>query len=133
MVTNVKVTLPTDDSDATSEEIKSLTYEILWSKPVEPNGLVYFYMIYIGQDAVDGPKEERCVGHDVYSINVTLLPKTTYRLRIISYTSARLDNEYGDKVQGGGEQFPLNSTNSFFELVFTTKDFPGKDDTEKRL
>jgi hypothetical protein len=106
--------------------MKSFNYHISWLEPLEPNGLIYFYMIYIGQDSSNGPKQERCVGNDIHSINVTLLSRTTYRLRIITYTIARLNNEYGDREQLNGEQHAINSTNLFFELIFTTKDLPSK-------
>ncbi|CAF5160202.1 unnamed protein product, partial [Rotaria magnacalcarata] len=79
-------------------------------------------MIHIGQNTSNGPKEERCVGNDVFSINVTLLPRAAYRLRIITYTIARLNNEYGDREQINGDRLSFNSTNLFFELVFTTND-----------
>jgi hypothetical protein len=83
-------------------------------------------MIYIGQDSHNGPKEERCVGHDIFSINVTLSPRTTYRLRIVTYTIARLNNEYGDKEQIQDEQNAMNTTDLVFELFFTTKDLLSK-------
>jgi hypothetical protein len=88
--------------------------------------LIYFYIIYIGQDSSNGPKDERCVGNDVHSINVTLLPRTIYRLRIITYTIARLNNEYGDREKLNDQQLSINSTDLFFELIFTTKDLPSK-------
>ncbi|CAF4504061.1 unnamed protein product [Rotaria sp. Silwood2] len=56
------------------------------------------------------------------SINVTLLPRTTYRLKIITYTVARLNNEYGDSEQINGELNSFNSTDLFFEVIFTTID-----------
>ncbi|CAM4976870.1 unnamed protein product, partial [Rotaria socialis] len=121
IVSNVKVIAPIEDSDSAKANMESLHYQISWSEPSAPNGLVYFYMIYIDQNTNNGPKEERCVGNDVFSINVTLLPRTKYHLRIITYTIARLNNEYRDREQINGDQLSFNSTNLFFELVFTTK------------
>ncbi|CAF4361317.1 unnamed protein product, partial [Adineta steineri] len=124
IVRNVKLITPVDNSNHLTRNTKSFNYYISWSKPLQPNGLIYFYMVYIGQDSNNGPKEERCVGHDTHSVNVTLLPRTTYRLRIITYTIARLDNEYKDKQVINDEQYSLNTTNLFFQLIFTTKDLP---------
>lgn len=83
-------------------------------------------MIYIGQASHSGPKEERCVGNDVHTINVTLIPRTAYRLKIITYTVARLNNEYKDRELLNDEQHTINSTNLYFELIFSTKDLPSK-------
>ncbi|CAF1035321.1 unnamed protein product [Adineta steineri] len=131
IVRNVKLITPVDNSNHLTRNTKSFNYYISWSKPLQPNGLVYFYMVYIGQDSNNGPKEERCVGHDTHSVNVTLLPRTTYRLRIITYTIARLDNEYKDKQVINDEQYSLNTTNLFFQLIFTTKDLPGNELTRQ--
>ncbi|CAF4649571.1 unnamed protein product, partial [Rotaria sp. Silwood2] len=131
LVRNVQVVAPIEDSHHLTANTKSFTYKISWEEPLEPNGLIYFYIIYIGQNSNNGPKEERCIGHDVYSTNVTLLPRTTYCLRIITYTIARLNNEYGDKDQINGEQSSFNSTNLFFELIFTTKDLPSNELTRQ--
>jgi hypothetical protein len=57
---------------------------------------------------------------------VTLSPRTTYRLRIVTYTIARLNNEYGDKEQIQDEQNAMNTTDLVFELFFTTKDLLSK-------
>jgi hypothetical protein len=115
-----------EDPDPLTTNTKSFNYQISWLKPLNPNGLIYFYTIKIGQDSNSGLKEDRCVGNDVHSINVTLLPRTTYRLRIIAYTIARLNNEYGDLEQINDEQHAINSTNLFFELIFTTRDLASK-------
>ncbi|CAF4112009.1 unnamed protein product, partial [Adineta steineri] len=131
IVRNVKLITSVDNSNHLTRNTKSFNYYISWSKPLQPNGLVYFYMVYIGQDSNNGPKEERCVGHDTHSVNVTLLPRTTYRLRIITYTIARLDNEYKDKQVINDEQYSLNTTNLFFQLIFTTKDLPGNELTRQ--
>ncbi|CAF1052500.1 unnamed protein product [Rotaria sordida] len=122
LVRNVQLIAPIEDSDLITTNTKSLTYQISWLEPLQPNGLVYFYIIYIGQNSNNGPKEERCVGHDINSVNVTLSPRTTYRLKIITYTIARLNNEYGDREHINGEQHSLNSTDLYFEVIFTTKD-----------
>jgi hypothetical protein len=126
IVRDVQLVAAVEDSDHLTANSKSFNYHISWSEPWEPNGLIYFYVVYIGQDRIHGPKEEHCVGNDVHSINVTLSPRTTYRLRIITYTIARLNNEYGEREQINEEQYAINSTNLFYELVFTTKDLSSK-------
>jgi hypothetical protein len=126
LVRNVQLISPGANSDHLTGNIKSSTYHISWLEPLQPNGLIYFYVIYIGQDSSNGPKEARCVGHDIHSVNVTLLPRTTYRLRIITYTIARLNNEYGDREQISEDQHSSNTTTLFFQLIFTTKDSPSK-------
>jgi hypothetical protein len=128
LVRNVNVVAPVGDSDHLRANTKSFIYGISWSKPLKPNGLIYFYFIYVGQDSNNGLKEERCVAHYTYSINVTLSPKTTYRLRIITYTVARLNNEYGDRQLINDGLNSMNSTNLFFEFIFTTKDLPSRID-----
>jgi hypothetical protein len=122
----------TEDSNHLITNAKTFNYHVSWSEPLEPNGPIYFYIIYIGQDSSNGPKEERCVGNDIHSINVTLLPRTTYRLRIITYTIARLNNEYGDREQINDNQHSINSTNLFYELIFTTKDLTSKIKTNNK-
>lgn len=104
----------------------ALNYRITWFEPSRPNGLIYFYLISVGQDSNIGPKIELCVGNDVHSINITLQPRTNYRLRIITYTIARLNNEYGDKEQLLDDRPLVNGTNSFFEMIFMTRDLPRK-------
>ncbi|CAF3486815.1 unnamed protein product [Rotaria sp. Silwood1] len=131
LVRNVQVVASIENSDQLTTNTKSLTYQISWLEPLEPNGLIYFYIIHIGQNSNTGPKEERCVGYDVYSINVTLIPRTTYRLKIIAYTIARLNNEYEDSEQINGEQNSFNSTDLFFEVIFTTKDLPSNELTRQ--
>lgn len=103
---------------------KSLEYQISWLKPIEPNGLIYFYLISIEQNANHGPKQEFCVGNDTRSINVTLLPRTHYRLRIITYTIARLNNEYNDLEEIQDGSLMSNRTDLFYFHIFTTKDLP---------
>ena len=126
LVRNVHLVRLIEDSQSLKANTKSVNYHISWFKPLKPNGLVYFYMIYIGQDIANGPKEERCVGHDIYSINVTLLPKTVYRLKIITYTIARLNNEYNYRGQINDVINSLNTTNLYYELNFTTHDLAGR-------
>ena len=130
LVQNVQVIAPMEHSESSSS---ALVYRITWFAPFKPNGLIYFYLISVGQDSNTGPKEERCVGHDVHAINVTLLPRTTYRLRIITYTIARLNNEYGDKERLHDEHPLPNSTNLFYQSVFVTKDIPSENDRLKRV
>ena len=120
------------DTDHLAANAKSFNYHISWMEPLEPNGLIYFYVIHIGQERNNGPKEERCVGNDVHWINVTLQPRTTYRLRIITYTIARLNNEYGEREQINEEQSGINSTNLFYEYVFRTEDLSSKERIECR-
>ncbi len=126
IVRNVQLIAAVEDSDPLAANSKSFNYHISWLEPLEPNGLIYFYVIYIGQDRANGPKEEHCVGNDVHAINVTLSPRTTYRLRIITYTIARLNNEYGEREQINEDNYAINSTNLFYEYVFTTKDLSSK-------
>jgi hypothetical protein len=106
--------------------MKTVGYQISWLEPLTPNGLVYFYTIHIDQYNQNEPKDERCVGHDVHSINVSLLPRTQYRLKIVTYTIARLNNEYDDHKQLTDDSFLLNTTNLYFQLLFTTIDVPSK-------
>lgn len=126
IVRNVKlITLP-EDPHRLSSNTKSFNYQIAWSKPLKPNGLIYFYVISVGQDSANGPKEDRCVGHNTNSINITLLPRTAYRLRIITYTVARIDNEYKDRQLINDEHHSDNSTNLYFQLRFITEDLPSQ-------
>ena len=90
---------------------KSLEYQISWLKPIEPNGLIYFYLISIEQNANHGPKQEFCVGNDT-------------RLRIITYTIARLNNEYNDLEEIQDGSLMSNRTDLFYFHIFTTKDLP---------
>jgi hypothetical protein len=106
--------------------VKTLDYGISWLEPSSPNGLVYFYTIHIDQSNQNGPKDERCVGHDTHSVNVSLLPKTNYRLRIITYTIARLNHEYDDNKKFIDDSYMFNRTNLFYQLLFTTIDLPSK-------
>ncbi|UJR32168.1 hypothetical protein I4U23_019634 [Adineta vaga] len=124
IVRNVQLIVLPEDPNHLSVNTKSFNYHISWSKPLQPNGLIYFYVISIGQDSVNGPKENRCVGHNTHSINVTLLPRTAYQLRIITYTVARSDNEYKDRQLILDEQYLDNSTNFYFQLRFITEDIP---------
>lgn len=106
--------------------MKTVNYQISWLPPLTPNGLVYFYTIHIDQIGQNGPKDERCVGYNVRSINAPLLPRTHYRLKIITYTIARLNNEYGDHKQLTDDSLLLNNTNLYYQLLFTTIDIPSK-------
>ena len=108
--------------------MKTVGYRILWLEPLTPNGLVYFYTIYIDQYSHTGPKDERCVGHNIHSINVSLLPRTNYRLRIVTYTIARLNQEYEDNKQVNDDSFLSNATNLYYQIFFTTVDLPSKSD-----
>ncbi|CAF3315686.1 unnamed protein product [Rotaria socialis] len=121
LVRNVQLTSSADDSDRLTAGERLFLYRISWLEPLDPNGLVYYYMIYIAQNSNNESVQEYCVGYDKYSISVILLPSTTYRLRIITYTIARLNNEYDDRERINGEPSPSNSTNFIFELTFTTK------------
>ncbi|CAF1027588.1 unnamed protein product [Adineta ricciae] len=124
IVRNVKLTTLPEDPNRLSSNTKSFNYQISWSKPLKPNGLIYFYVVSVGQDSTNGPKEDRCVGHNTNSINITLLPRTAYRLRIITYTIARIDNEYKDRQLINDEQYSENSTSLYFQLRFITEDLP---------
>lgn len=115
-----------EHSESWSGHTSALNYRITWFAPFQPNGLIYFYFISVKQNSNTGPKEEQCVGHDVHAINVTLLPRTAYRLRIITYTIARLNNEYGDKERLYDEHHSSNNTNLLYEFVFTTQDIPSE-------
>ncbi len=126
LVRNVQLVAPVQNSDNLAANAKAHNYHVSWQEPIQPNGLIYFYIISIGQDGSNGQKDERCVGHDIHAVEVPLLPRITYRLRIITYTIARLNNEYGDREQLNDEQQSFNTTNLFVELIFTTKDFPSK-------
>ncbi|CAF1675636.1 unnamed protein product [Rotaria magnacalcarata] len=121
LVRNVQLTASANDSDHLTAGEKLFLYRISWLEPLEPNGLVYYYMIYIAQNSNNESIQEYCVDYDKYSISVILLPSTTYRLRIITYTIARLNNEYDDRERISDEPSPFNSTNFIFELTFTTK------------
>lgn len=83
-------------------------------------------MVYLLPENNNNSWDGQCVGYDIYSINVSLLPLTVYHLRIVTFTIARLNNAYGDIVQMDHVPFSLNSTELYFELTFTTKDVPGK-------
>jgi len=107
-------------------DTKTVGYHISWHEPLTPNGLVYFYTIHIDQYNQNGPKDERCVGHNIHSINVSLLPRTNYRLRIITYTIARLNHEYDDNKQFNDDTLLLNTTNLYYQILFTTIDLPSK-------
>ncbi|CAF0942255.1 unnamed protein product [Adineta steineri] len=131
LVRNVKVVPPTESSLQLAADAKSLNYHISWLKPLTPNGLIYFYTVNIDQYSQNGPKDERCVGYNVYSINVSLSPRTNYRLRIITYTVARVNNEYEDHKQLNDESFLLNTTNLYYQVLFTTIDLPNREITRQ--
>jgi hypothetical protein len=126
LVRNVQLVAPIDNPLELTTDIKTVGYHISWNEPLTPNGLVYFYTIFIDQYSHNGPKDERCVGHDTLSINVSLLPRTKYRLRIITYTIARLNHEYGDSKLLNDEAFAINVTNLYYQILFTTIDLPSK-------
>lgn len=126
IVRDVRIIPGSEDIDQTGVTAKAVNYHISWVEPSRPNGLIYFYVIYVAQDRTNGPREERCVGNDVRSINVTLQPGTPYRLRIITYTIARLNNEYGAHEQISEDYYAMNATNLFFEFAFRTKELASK-------
>ncbi|CAF0744080.1 unnamed protein product [Adineta ricciae] len=127
LVRDVQLVASIDNSMRLSTDMKTVGYQISWLEPLTPNGLVYFYTVHVDQYSLNGPKEERCVGHNFHSINVSLLPKTHYRLRIVTYTIARLNHEYGDHKQLTDDSHILNSTNLYFQLLFTTVDLPNRE------
>lgn len=117
-----------------SNEFKTVDYQITWDKPFAPNGLIYFYTVHLDQQRQNVPKDERCVGHDVHSVEIPLLPRTTYHLTIVTYTVARLNHEYdGQPRLFSDEGYPGNATNFFYQLTFTTIDLPGKYFNENQL
>ncbi len=126
LVRNVELVAPIDNSVRLTADMKTVGYHISWLEPLSPNGLVYFYTIHIDQYTQNAPKDERCIGDNKLSINVSLLPKTNYRLRIITYTIARLNHEYGDYKQLSDDSYILNTTNLYYQLFFTTIDLPSK-------
>ena len=126
IVRDVQIVAGAEEIDHSGTAARALHYHISWAEPFEPNGLIYFYVIYIAQDRANGPKEERCVGNDVHSINVTLIPGTPYRVRIITYTIARLNNEYGAHEQISEDYYAMNATNLFFEYAFRSKELASK-------
>lgn len=124
---NVKLTAPTDlNALRQAVDVKTVDYQISWREPLSPNGLVYFYTIFIDQYTHNGPKDERCVGHNIHSINVSLLPRTSYRLRITTYTIAKLNREYDDNKQLPDDSYLMNTTNLYYQVFFTTIDLPRK-------
>ncbi|CAF3907706.1 unnamed protein product, partial [Rotaria sp. Silwood1] len=124
LVRNVTLITPIDRSQQLKSDMKTVDYHISWFEPLSPNGLIYFYTIVIDQNIHNGPKDERCVGNNIHSINVSLLPRTNYRLRITTYTIARLNNEYGDIKQLNDDSYLLNATNLYYQIFFTTIDLP---------
>ena len=101
-------------------DVKTLDYTISWQAPLTPNGLIYFYTVLIEQQNHNGPKDERCLGHDTHVVNVSLLPKTSYWLRIFTYTLVRFNQEYEDAGSLLDESSLINSTNMYYQLNFTT-------------
>lgn len=126
LVQNVELTAPIDNPLQSTADMKTVGYHISWKEPSTPNGLVYFYTIHIDQYNQNGPKDERCIGHDIHAINVSLLPRTNYRLRIITYTIARLNHEYGDYKQLNDAAYLMNSSSLYYQIFFTTVDLPSK-------
>jgi hypothetical protein len=126
LVRNVELITPIDNSVRLTADMKTVGYRISWLEPLSPNGLVYFYTIHIDQYTQNAAKDERCIGDNIRSINVSLLPKTNYRLRIITYTIARLNHEYGDYKQLSDDSYILNTTNLYYQVYFTTIDLPSK-------
>lgn len=126
LVQNVQLIAPIDNPLQSISDMKTVGYHISWKEPSTPNGLVYFYTIHIDQYNQNGPKDERCLGHDIHAINVSLLPRTNYRLRIITYTIARLNHEYGDYKQLNDAAYLMNSSSLYYQIFFTTVDLPSK-------
>ena len=126
LVRDVRLVAPMDKSLRLTTEMKTIGYHITWLEPLSPNGLVYFYTIHIDQYTQNAPKDERCVGHNIHSINVSLSPRTNYRLKIITYTVARFNHEYGDHKQLSDDSSILNTTNLYYQMFFTTIDLPSK-------
>jgi hypothetical protein len=114
-VRNVQLIAPVQNPDHLAARRKS---HISWQEPLQSNGLIYFYIIHIGQDSSNGTNDEQCVEHDIHSVDVPLLSRRTYCLRIITYTIARLNNENGDQEQINHDSHSFNTTNVFVELVF---------------
>lgn len=109
-------------------DFKTIDYQITWEPPLAPNGLVYFYIVHLDQESQNGPKDERCLGYDIHSVQVSLLPRTTYRLKILTYTIARLNREYDDQLRSlPDDGYPTNATHAYSELIFTTVDLPGSE------
>ncbi|CAF3377542.1 unnamed protein product [Rotaria socialis] len=131
LVREVKLTSSIDSALRSTRDLKTVDYHISWLAPLTPNGLIYFYTIFIDQHNHDGPKDERCVGHNVHMVNVSLLPRTRYRLRITTYTISRLYNEYEDKKQLMDESDLANITNSYYQKVFITDDLPRREITRQ--
>ncbi|CAF1334615.1 unnamed protein product [Rotaria sordida] len=131
LVRNVTLTASIDKYQQLKPDMKTIDYQISWIEPLSPNGLVYFYTIIIDQYSQNGPKDERCVGYNIRSINASLLPRTNYRLRITTYTIARLNNGYDDDKQLTDDSFLLNTTNLYYQLFFTTVDLPKRELTRQ--
>ncbi len=126
LVRNVELIAPIDNPLQLTTDVKTVGYHISWNDPLTPNGIVYFYTIHIDQNSSNAPKDERCVGHNIHSINVSLLPRTNYRLRIITYTIAKLNREYGDMKQLNDDIYSSNITNLYYQIFFQSIDLPSK-------
>ncbi len=126
LVRNVQLIAPIDSASQLVSDVKTVGYHITWKEPLTPNGLVYFYTVHIDQYTHNGPKDERCVGHTIHSINISLLPKTNYRLRIVTYTIARLNHEYEKDKQPGEDLYLSNTSNLYYQLFFKSISLPGK-------
>lgn len=105
---------------------KSVEYKISWSEPLAPNGLIYFYTIHIDPVGHNAPKDERCVGADINSVNITLLPRSKYRLRILAHTISRLNREYDEEYLSHFDNSLPNGQNSYYQILFTTIDLSSK-------
>ena len=128
---DVQVLSPKENSLHQALDSKTVEYHISWEEPKSPNGLIYFYTVSVDQDNHNGPKDERCVGHDMRDISISLLPRTNYRLRIITYTIARLNREYDDYRALQDEGYVSNTTNSYYQMLFMTIDSPSKSERER--
>jgi hypothetical protein len=128
LVRDVQIFPPLDDAPNRMVDTKTLGYSISWRPPLTPNGLIYFYTVLIEQYDHNGPKNERCLGHDTHVVNVSLLPTTSYRLRIFTYTLTRFNQEYDDAGFLHDETSLINATNMYYQLFFTTIDSPSRRD-----
>jgi hypothetical protein len=128
LVRHVQSVLWIDEGFSSNIDKKTVDYNISWLPPLSPNGLIYFYTIRLDQYVHNGPKDERCVGHDINSIQVSLLPRTNYRLTIMTYTVARLNREYDDQFDRSfhDDLTLMNTSHVYYQVLLTTADLPSK-------
>ncbi|CAF4820435.1 unnamed protein product [Rotaria socialis] len=100
---------------------------------------MYMFQVFACHNVSKQPLSDACSLNGIIlavrtkpgDLDVPLLPRTTYRLRIITYTIARLNNEYEDREKINDDSHSFNTANLFVELVFTTKDFPNNELTRQ--